>query len=276
MSRSLFLELPRELRDIIFEYATSEGNERADNAISRIDSRTQRLPFGSFNAAPLRKWEWNVRYPSVAPISPCTSLSLCSRQLNDEINDFLNRRKEDGMLSKLTLVLCYPDLTPTWTHYPAPPHMTRTLDLLVKVDYMYHPVFINQGAHNAILYTVFEVLKRYIHRGPHLSKPSPLVEPLQLDVLRITVAPPMPFEDMTHVYGWPAQQLEDLFTQFKAVLCRFARSGIPFGSVGALEIRVERKEWHRFPVTSNIWNEEDYVLFNDAGYKWNAGESLVH
>ena len=86
------------------------------------------------------------------------------------------------------------------------------------------------------------------------------------------MAPPYPFEEMTYVYGFPAQQLETLFNDFKRVMCRLGRSGILFGSVGKFDLRLEGKEWHRIPVTSNIWDEDDYTFFQIADFKWDAVE----
>jgi hypothetical protein len=173
------------------------------------------------------------------------------------------------------LVMAYPDLWPAWHQIPGPPDQIRTLDILIKADHMYHPAFMSNGPHNAILTTVFEVVKRYIHRGPHFARPSPLKEPLALETVRITLAPPMPFEDMTYVYGFPAQQLETLFNEFKALMCRLCRSGLFFPAVRAFELSLVGNEWTRFPVTSNIWDEADYTFFQHGGYCWDGGECLI-
>ena len=257
-----FLTLPRELRDSIFEYAISDSCREDDKATS-LRCKVKRLVTGN------ERWEWNIQYASKAPTSTYLSLTLCNRQLRYETKEFLEivRGHQDAP-AKMTLTMAYPDLTPQWDHIPGPPDSTSALDILVKVDHMYHPAFMTHGAHNAILKSIFEMLKRYIHRGPHLARPSPLRQLLELDTARVTLAPPVPFEDMTYVYGFPAQQLETLFTEFLALMMRLARSGVPFGSISAFEVRLEGKDWHRIPVTSNSWDEEDFTFFQCGGYQW--------
>lgn len=138
---------------------------------------------------------------------------------------------------------------------------------------MYHPAFMSRGPYNAILTTSFETVRRYIHRGPHLARPSPLHQPLKLDTVRITLAPPNPFEEMTYVYGFPAQQLEILFDEFKGLMERLCRSGLMLPDVKAFEVRLVGKEYERFLVTSNVWDEEDHVFFKHGGYEWGGRDA---
>ncbi|KAK3686715.1 hypothetical protein LTR37_019552 [Vermiconidia calcicola] len=175
----------------------------------------------------------------------------------------------------MTMVLAYPDVTPTWTHVPMPPNKIDKLEILVKVGHMYHPAYMNRNHEMAIVRLVFEILRRYIHRGPHLARASPLQESLQLHTVEITLAPPRPLEEMTYVYGFPAQQLAILASGFRHVMQRLGRSGIVFGSMDFFKVRLEGSDWLLIPVTSNIWDEQDYVLFNSGGYCWDAGEPLV-
>lgn len=265
MTTTPFLALPRELRILIFEYAISERIAAENPTLPQC--RIKRLTTGN------ERWEWDVRYDSNAPVATYLSLMLCNSQLAAETKDFLERRRDhERQPASMALLMAYPSLYPRWEHIPGPPEFIRTLDIIVKVDHMYHPAFMTNGPHNATLKTIFEMLKRYIHRGPHLARPSPLSQPLQLNTLQITMAPPEPFEDMTYVYGFPAQQLETLFTEFKGLMRRLGRSGILSGSLGAFELRLEGKEWHRIPMTFNIWDEEDYTFFQSGSYKWDAGE----
>ena len=258
MTTSPFLELPRELRDIIFDYATGEHD---DNTQER---RLWYLPFG------VKRWDWKVNHPVHAPTAAYRSLALCNCQLNQEIKQFVDRtaKVNNNASAKLRLCMSYPDITPTWTHIPLPPEHTPNLDLLVKIDHMYHPAYMTTGPHNAILVTIFEHLKRYITYGPHLAKPSRLPKDLHLDTVRITVAPPQPFEDMQYVYGFPQQQLETLYGDFKALTIRFARCGIPFGAIDAFEVRMEGGQWERIPVIADIWDniEADFTFFRNGGF----------
>ena len=265
-----FLELPQELRDIILSYALGEYQHRTDGDTPYCGSRVKRLQFGN------KRWEWEIPYPSSAPLSAYLSLMMCNRHLYHELQEYLDRaRKGESTPAKITLNMAYPVITPTWTSIPQPPKDTSALEILIKVDHMYHPVYMTHGPRNAILIAVFEVLKQYIHRGPHLSRLSALCQPLHLETVRITLAPPMPFEDMTFVYGLPAQQLDKLFNEFKTLMCRLGRSGVLFPSIDVFKVRMEGKEWEHIPVSSNIWDEADYVFFQHGGYKWDAGDPPI-
>ena len=266
---SRLLALPRELRDVIFEYALSEKDcHITDDHAPPSTCRIKRQRTGN------ERWEWSVQYDSAAPHSTYLSILSCNKQFKTEIEELMSR-SQDPLSAKMMLVMAYPNLWPAWHHIPGPTDQIKTLDILIKADHMYHPAFMSNGPHNAILTTVFEVVKRYIHRGPHFARPSPLNEPLTLETVRITLAPPVPFEDMTYVYGFPAQQLEILFNEFKVLMCRLCRSGLFSPAVRAFELSLAGNEWTRFPVTSNIWDEADYTFFQHGGYCWDGGECLV-
>ena len=267
MVSSPFLRLPRELRDLILDHALSDEDQSPDFELATSDCKTKNLTVASVGGA------WNVHYAGTAPTATYLNVMLCNRQLRTEMQDLLqSAQKRKGIPAKLTVLMAYPSLRPTWTYVPQPPSKTNALDILVKIDSMYHPALITRGSDSAMMTAVFETLKRYIHRGPHLARASSLHQPLHLETVRLTLAPPMPFGDLTFFYGNPTQQLESLFNDFRALLSRLGRSGIPFGSIGAFEVRVEGKEWHRIPVTSDIWDEDDHVFFKNGGYEWDAGD----
>jgi hypothetical protein len=182
-------------------------------------------------------------------------------------------RIREPLTAKLLLIMDYPDLWPARQYVPGLPYQIKVLDIFIKADHMYHPAFMSRGPYNAILTTVYETVKRYIHRGPHLARLSPLHHTLKLDTVRVTLAPPMPFEEMTYVYGFPEQQLEILFDEFKGLMQRLCRSGLMFMDIGAFEIRLVEREYERIPVTSNVWDEEDHIFFQRGGYHWNSLES---
>ena len=264
MAHSAFLSLPRELRDSIFEYALTEDDHVAVRRPLVSEHQRKPLPVASND-----RWDWSVHYPQQAVSIAYLNLMLCNRQLRHEMCDYLDRARKQGCFTaKVTLHMGYPSVTPTWTNIPARPSDISTLEILLKIDHMYHPAYISRGMQTATIAAVFEILRRYIHRGPHLARPSALPHPLHLDTVRITIAPPVPFAAMTHIYGFPEQQLETLFNDFRGLLVRLGRSGIPFGYIEAFDVRMEGREWDWIPVTSNIWDEEDFVLFQYAGYKW--------
>ena len=266
---SSLLALPLELRDLIFEYVLTEDDCLQTGDYSpTLNTRVKRQITGN------ERWPWSIHYASTAPCSAYLSLLSCNRQLQSELEDFIYRPCFQPQPAKLLLVMAYPNLYSSWHHVPGPPETARGLEILIKADHMYHPAFMSNGPHNAILTTVFSTLKRYIHRGPHLARPSPLYRPLTLETVRVTLAPPMPFEDMTHVYGFPAQQLEILYEEFRGLMKRLCRSGLMWPDVGAFELCLVGKEdeIESVLVTSNVWDEEDYLFFQSGGYCWDASE----
>ena len=256
------LALPRELRDSIFEYALADEDYQLTEDLKTPSNRRIK---GQITGN--ERWAWSVQYASEAPRCTYLSLLCCNKQLKIEMQEYASRIR-DPLSAKLLLVMEYPDLWPAWHHVPGAPSQINVLDILIKADHMYHPAFMSRGPYNAILTTVYETVKRYIHRGPHLARPSPLHHPLKLDTVRVTLAPPVPFEEMTYVYGFPAQQLEALFDEFKGLMQRLCRSGLMSMDVGAFEIRLVGREYDRILVTSNIWDEDDHVFFDRGGYSW--------
>ncbi|KAK3705802.1 hypothetical protein LTR37_013109 [Vermiconidia calcicola] len=264
------LILPRELRDLILDYAIFDGQNGADDGLSCVERRSQRLTAGD------ERWQWNIEYTSQAHIPAYLGLMKTNRQLNFEVKEYIRGiSEEDRLPAKMTMVLAYPDVTPTWTHMPMPPNKIDKLEILVKVDHMYHPAYMGQGPANAIARLVFEVLRRYLHRGPHLARATPLQEPLHLHTVEITLAPPQPLEEMTYVYGFPAEQLRILAHELCDVMRRLGRSGIVFGSVDFFKFRLEGHDWRLIPVTSRIWDEQDSALFTSGGYCWDAGDPFI-
>ena len=266
---SPLLNLPQEVRDLIYEYALTENNGRTiDDQNTSAHRRVKR------QATAHERWLWSIHYPATAPHSTYLSILSCNRQLRDEIREHVTQlQKARPPTAKLLLVMAYPDLWPSWHHVPGPPDQIKTLDILVKVDHMYHPAFMTHGPHNAILTTVFEIVKRFCYLGPHLARPSVLRQPLQLITVRITMAPPVPFEEMTHVYGFPKPQLEALFREFKMLLRRMCTSGILFDAVHTFEVRVVGSEWERIFTTTKRGHEDDFAFFNGGGYRWEREES---
>lgn len=261
------LSLPQELRDSIIQYALTEDNcQSTEGQKTSSDRRIKRQITGN------ERWAWSVQHASQAPRCTYMSLLHCSKDLSREMNEYVSSVREP-LTAKLLLIMDYPDLWPIWHHLPGPPSHIKILDILIKADHMYHPAFMSRGPYNAILTTVYETVKRYIHRGPHLARPSPLHHSLKLETVRVTLAPPVPFEEMTYVYGFPAQQLEALYEEFKGLMQRLCRSGLIFTAVKAFEIRLVGRDFERFHVTSNIWDEADHVFFQQGGYCWDSRES---
>jgi len=137
----------------------------------------------------------------------------------------------------------------------------------MRVNHIYHPAYITRGSQNCILSALSETLKRFVFRGPHLARPSVLSKPLHLETVRITMLPHIPFEEMGEIYGFPQRQLESLYVEFNGLLRRFARSGLPWGMIDGFEVRFGREDrFEIVPVTSNIWDENDFVFFQYGGF----------
>ncbi len=142
-----------------------------------------------------------------------------------------------------------PDIIPTYITIPAHPSDTTTLDLIVKLDQMYHPCYISHPPYNAILLAVFSLLRTYTTRCPHFACRTPLSKKSHLKTVRITIA--LPEDGMTYFYGDPLQRIETLFLDFETYLIKFARSGRLFAEVGAFEYGIEGKEMKRVCVAQD-------------------------
>jgi len=84
----------------------------------------------------------------------------------------------------------------------------------------------------------------------------------------VVLSSAIPLEDLFWVYGSPAVQLEVLFGKLSGLVARLARSAVLSGAVDHMEVCLEGKETVRVPVTSNVWDEQDYIFFADAGFSW--------
>ena len=146
MTSCPFLELPQELRDLIFEYAITEHDQGRKDETRLFDYRTRRLPVSN------DRWNWNVHYDNQAPVSTYLSLMLCNSQLRYELREFVqNMQIDQQSSSKITLLMAYPSVTPAWSYIPGPPENISALEILVKVDHMYHPAYIYQGSLTPII-----------------------------------------------------------------------------------------------------------------------------
>ena len=262
---SPLLQLPQELRDLIYDHLFTDEDTTASHDSNAIDRQLKHLTTRH------DRWQWDIHYAIAAPRATYLDLIRTNRQIREEVTAYLAARyREKAPAACLAMIIDYPNVTPTWTYLPTHPSQIVTLDITIKLDKMYHPCFISRPPHNAILHAVFKVLKTYLSVGPHLAKATPLHSRLHLETVRITLAPPQPLEDMTYIYGFPAQQLEVLYRDFRSYMARFARSTLPYGDIESFEIRYEGQEWERFAVTKEIWDEGDCAFFRNGGYRWSA------
>jgi hypothetical protein len=278
MASPCLLGLPQELRDAIYSYAILNIDTQTSGQANLHDfqSRTSKA-LSTRND----RWQWTVHHDTTSPRALATylSLMLTCRQLHGEIIHFLQALHECNLPpTRLLLQISYPHITPTWLSLPLPPSQVNTLHMNIKIDQLYHPSLISRPPSNPILHALTSVLSSYISHGPFFARSAPLSKKLHLDTVRVTISPPRPYEDLTHIYGFPEQQLGMLYADFLDYLRRFARSGVAWGRVGTFEVRLGDgkdgddsagegdEEFERIHVTSEIWDEGDYVFIRGGEY----------
>jgi hypothetical protein len=278
MASPCLLGLPQELRDPIYSYAilSIDPQPSCHANLHDFQSRTSK-GLSTRND----RWQWTVHHDTTSPRALATylNLMLTCRQLHSEISHFLQAIKEPNVPpTRLLLQISYPHITPTWLSLPLPPTQVNTLHMTIKIDQLYHPSLISRPPSNPILHALTSVLASYISHGPFFNRSAPLSGKLHLDTVRLTISPPRPYEDLTHIYGFPEQQLGMLYSDFLTYLQRFARSGVAWGRIDAFEVRLGdgkegmdlegqgSEEFERIQVTSEIWDEGDYVFIRDGGY----------
>ena len=237
---AIFIDLPQELRDQILGYAIA-----ADVAPSLVLDRNDKDGEEHILANESSGITWTLQQQTQRTRLAATYLSvmLSCRQMYYDVQHLVTSVSASPRpTAKLTLDLVYPSVTPTWTSIPCPPEQIRELDISIKLARMFHPTFFTKDQQNTLLRPVFEMLRHYIHRGPLFTSAAPLPKPLDLDVLRISMSPAIPLEDMTWVFGNPTLQLDVLYGHFQVLVRRLARSGLLYGSVRALECRLMEGE----------------------------------
>ncbi|KAK4889722.1 hypothetical protein LTR27_011523 [Elasticomyces elasticus] len=252
------LGLPPELRDQILDYALS----------SELGTKGVPLPEGAAVTKQAQCLAWTINFDRHCPLATYLSLMRCNGQLWREVTAYLLQDSTQTIPAKVTIHTGYPDMVAEWTCIPQPPALVQDLDISVKLRNLFDPALSTPHQHNVLLRPLYEIIRRYIMKGPHFAREPLLRTPLKLRTVRITMSSAIPLEDLIYVYGSPAVQIAVLCGHLKGLLARLARSGIMMGAVEALELGVEGEKMERFPVTMNIWDEQDYVFFNDAGFRW--------
>lgn len=254
------LSLPQELRDGIYEFALNT----ADGHVQDL----RELP----SASTCRSAGWTLHLGDRAPTATFLSLMLCCRQLRVEVGQFL--RQCQGQ-AKLQIHASYPDMKTEWSFIQTPPEQLTELDISLKIGNLFDPRLDYLEYEDVLFRPVFDILKRFIHSGPHLARTRPLSQPLELRTVRITIASATPVNEMTYVFASPAATLYMMFGRFNALLGRLARSGLLVGVIGAFEAKMEgdEEEWERTAVSSDVWDEEDHVFIKDLGFRWGPVEA---
>ncbi|TKA82521.1 hypothetical protein B0A55_01233 [Friedmanniomyces simplex] len=250
-----FLGLPQELRDCIYDYALHA--EHRNPAVSQAA-----LPCAA----------WTIHFNKHHPQATFLSLTQCNRQLWREITAYLaHQARPTDVPAKLNIHTAYPDMTTQWSCIPRPPTTQQAAqDLLIRIKMrkLFEPALSTPHQHDVLLRPLFDILRRFIFRGPHSARARPLRQPLRLRTVRVELISAIPFEELVYVYGSPAVQLEVLFGHLKALVARLARSGLLNGAVAALEVCLDGQKTDQIPVTSDSWDERDHVFFANAGFRW--------
>ncbi|EMC96157.1 hypothetical protein BAUCODRAFT_147805 [Baudoinia panamericana UAMH 10762] len=258
-STPAFLTLPKELRDSIYEYAL-DGNTQV-HVVPTTTERTQCTA-------------WRLHHSTTPPVATYLSLLRCCRETYREVTALLNRASLPASTTVLQLHAAYPDMQTAFLRIPRPPERLHDLHIDLKLGNMWDPVFNTPGQQEVLMRPLFEILKRYCHYGPHMGRNQPLITPLKLDVVQIVVSSAITLSELDFVFDSPRSRLAMLFGRFKNLLMKLARSGILFDAIHAFEVRLRADlfdgDWHRMPVTSNMWDEQDYVFYHNAGFSWDA------
>lgn len=252
------LSLPQELRDVIYEFTLNTGGSINEDGLQPSTSSTYRSA------------GWALHFPKQAPQATYFRLMLCCRQLHSEVAALLRQTCQNDGSAKLQLDASYPDMRVDWTHLPTPPSLIKELDISIKVSNMFDPGLDNLEYEDVLFRPVFDILKRYIHSGPHLARSRALPRPLELHTVRVTVGSATPIEEMTYVFASPAFTLYMMYGRCNSLLERLAHSGMLFGVINSVETRLEGEgeEWQVLSASSDQYVEEDRVFLADTGFRW--------
>ncbi|KAL8832456.1 MAG: hypothetical protein Q9170_004867 [Blastenia crenularia] len=194
-----FLNLSRELRDIIYEILLL--SQRAPP--SSPEYRGARKQPSSADAELLESCN---RYPAEDLINPTVSLQLTCRQVSEEIHDAtLRLEKSKGLTHKLDVMMLNEDtMYPTWLSFPG------LTDRIVKLDVEFR-LFCDReidpftsewkggdGGPSLMIWSLFTLMRRFLLRGPCFLSPVKrnrkiMVEELSINIQTPSVPPPNGF-----------------------------------------------------------------------------------
>ncbi|KAK0253036.1 hypothetical protein LTS09_011946 [Friedmanniomyces endolithicus] len=253
--------IPQELRDCIYDYALQAEHPETLSSVSNRACKEAQAGV------------WTLNFDKLPPCATYLSLLRCNQQLYREITAYLaNDARRSDVAAKLDVRATYPHMLTAWTRIPRPPtQAAQDLHIAVRMRSLFDPGLYTRQRPTILLQPLFEILRCYSLRGPYFARAQRLRQPLKLRTVRLTLSSAIPFENLVHVYGSPAAQLEALFRKLGELIARLARSGLLVGTVAAMEVCLEGQDTLRVPVTSNIFDEQDYVFFANAGFRWDQG-----
>lgn len=222
-NQALFLALPRELRDLIYDWLVNEHREPPKNP----DYAGERSPCSSTTPGA-------IIYESKSPKPALLQLKLCSRQMHAEVHDALNRNmKDDSGPARLDIMVKGSAIWPTWTTLPVTPRLDPTIriDLRIFEATDFGSEF-STGAYRAL----WSLFNRLIFRGPCLIHAIDLPTPLIVGRLRFEIMLCFP------------TSVDDLFGTYRDVferLEKLAYDNVGLGNVGTIEacLGADRRVW---------------------------------
>ncbi|KAF2163816.1 hypothetical protein M409DRAFT_57293 [Zasmidium cellare ATCC 36951] len=254
--RSRFLELPQEVRDLIYSFAFDETLSPPPEYREFLDDKeVSPSPEPSVFGIDVKPSPFKTHYPSTPPRPAWYALLLCCRQTAADVREYFTSKScHSDDTATLTLTLTSTTAKAFWTSLPT---TTRNLQINLLVTHFFDAALLHpypSPKDNIALHTIFNLLKRYLTRGPHLAHPSKLPEPTRpsLESVTIKVAPAWKEEDMAFMYGNPAEQLGVVKGVLRGWVEGFCASAAVLGGVGRVEVEGVG-EW---VVTGDVWDEE--------------------
>lgn len=273
---SLFLALPQEIRDHIYFFAFDQTIPPPEQSKEFIDEKEVTSPsvFGIDTHTP----RFITHYPSSPPLPTWHNLLLCCRQTNQDARSYFasqSKTSDNPGNAVAEIHLTSTSATISFTSLPTP--TPKNLQINLRLTHLFDAALTGERDNRA-LRTIFDFLKRYLTHGAHLSRPSTLSTPLQLDLIEIDVAPAWDFEDMQFFFGNPKVQLLEIEANLSRWIAQLSRCGALEGRVGRIglecgclaqeedeALRSTKGEWE---VGVDPWDEETIVRFEELGYRW--------
>lgn len=221
--RSALLELPRELRDLIFQQLLDIKEHLPENP----DHAGSRDP----------NWQTpcTIYFEAHSPRPALLQLKLCNRQIHDEVCQILEKHADhETDPAHLDVMIKGSSIWPTWISLPPTRHFSSTVHITLRLfEAKGLGSEFSTGAYRG-LWTLFNLL---VSRGPCLIHNSTgLRPPLSIGRLRFDI-----------MLCYPTS-VDDLFGTYRDVFERIAKlasDNVGLGNVGEIEASMgpDRRLW---------------------------------